>query len=75
MVDEEGEVWLDSATAALLLGFSAQYRGSLAIAERVPGRRERPDSHTARWWFRRRDIEQIAAARAQMSAHRASVTA
>ena len=62
-VDEHGEVWLDTATAALVLGFSAQYLGRLAIAERIPGRRDvtrvgRP------WLFRRRDIEQLAASTA-----------
>lgn len=61
---QDGEVWLDSATAALVLGYSPQYLGRLALAERVPGYREglgRP----SRWWFRRRDIEQLAAARAK----------
>ena len=63
VVDEHGEVWLDSATAALVLGFSVQYLGRLALAGRVPGRRD-GTSATSPWRFRRRDIEQIAAARA-----------
>lgn len=61
-VDEQGEVWLDSATAALVLGCSAQYLGRLALAGRLPGRRE-GHGRTAPWRFRRRDIEQRAAAR------------
>lgn len=63
VVDEHGEVWIDSATAALVLGYSPQYLGRLAIAERIPGRRE-SNTFTSRWWFRRRDVEQLAAARA-----------
>ncbi len=61
-VDEHGEVWLDSATAALVLGFSPQYLGRLALANRIPGRRVRGPGRP--WQFRRRDIEQLAAARA-----------
>ena len=61
-VDEHGEVWLDTATAALVLGFSPQYLGRLALAERIPGRRARTIGRP--WWFRRRDVEQYAAARA-----------
>jgi hypothetical protein len=52
-------VWLDLSNAALVLGFSGQYLGRLAGEERVPAvRRGR------RWWFRREDVERLAAARA-----------
>lgn len=65
-VDERGEVWLDSATTALVLGVSVQYLGRLALAERIPARR---DAHRRGhpWRFRRRDIEQVAAARSWAS--------
>lgn len=55
----DGDVWLDATTAGLVLGVSAQYVIRLAGAERIPAvRRGR------QWWLRRRDVEQVAAARA-----------
>jgi hypothetical protein len=56
---DDGDVWLDARTTALVLGISLTRVGQLARRGRVPctvvgGRR----------WFRRRHIEQIAAARA-----------
>ena len=56
---DDGDVWLKSTTAALVLGFSPQYLGRLAAQERIPAVRRGPH-----WWFRRRDVEQQAAARA-----------
>jgi hypothetical protein len=58
---DDGEVWLDSATAALVVGVSPQYLGRLALQERLPAAR---DARLTKWWFRRRDIEQYAASRA-----------
>ena len=56
---EDGEVWLNSVTTALVLGLSTTRVDQLARAERLPytlrGRRR---------WFRRSHVEQIAAARA-----------
>ena len=56
---EDGEVWLLGTTAALVVGVSPQYLGRLALSGRLPAYRE-PSGR--RWWFRRRDIEQYAAA-------------
>jgi hypothetical protein len=58
---DDGDVWLDSATASLVVGVSAQYLGRLAGDGRLPAAR---DARRNKWWFRRRDIEQLAAARA-----------
>lgn len=58
---DDGDVWLDSVTASLVVGISPQYLGRLALAERLPAERDR---RTKKWWFRRRDVEQFAAARA-----------
>lgn len=63
----DGDVWLSSVTAALLLGWTPQYVTRLATHERIPAvRRGR------RWWLRRRDVERCAAARAFTSQHRAA---
>ena len=57
--DPAGDVWLSGPTAALVLGFSPQYLCRLAGKERLPAvRRGR------QWLLRRRDVEQLAAARA-----------
>lgn len=62
----DGDVWLDSATAALVIGVSAQYVGRLAASERIPATRRRRC-----WWFRRRDVEQFVAVRALVRARAA----
>lgn len=54
----DGEVWLDTTTAALVIGVSSQYLGRLALQDRIPATRR-----GLFWWFRRRDVEQYAAAR------------
>jgi hypothetical protein len=56
----ESDVWLDARTAALVIGCSEQWVTRLALAERLPATR----GGSRRWWFRRIDVEQCAAARA-----------
>ena len=58
---DDGEVWLDSVTASLVIGVSPEYLKRLAHAEKVPAVR---DGRRQKWWFRRRDIEQFSAVRA-----------
>ena len=66
---EDGFVWLDTATVALLLGLSDSRvrqlarRGSLPYTQRAKRR-----------WFRRDHIEVIAAARAARQSHGATTT-
>lgn len=61
----DGEVWLDVDTAALVLGLCSSRVLQLVHAELLPaiqiGRR---------WWLRRIDVEQAAAARAFLARHR-----
>ena len=69
---QDGDVWLDCMTASLVVGVSAQYLGRLARAGRLPAVK---DARRDKWWFRRRDVEQFAAARAlalRFAAHGAS---
>lgn len=67
---DDGDVWLDAGTTALVLGISTTRLGQLAPAGRVPhqvrGRRR---------WYRRGDIERLAAARAGALAATAAQTA
>lgn len=60
---DDGDVWLDASTTALILGISTTRLGQLAAADRIPhqmrGRRR---------WYRRGDIERLAAARARVLA-------
>lgn len=56
---DDGNVWLDSRTAGLVLGIGASRVRQLAESERLPGVRR-----AGRWWFRRDHVEQVAAARA-----------
>lgn len=56
---DDGQVWLSSSVSGLILGISAGRVHQLAAADRLPHVRV-----GNRLWFRRRDIEQIAAARA-----------
>lgn len=58
---DDGDVWLDSVTASLVVGVSTQYLGRLALQGRLPGAL---DKQRRKWWFRRRDIEDYAAERA-----------
>jgi hypothetical protein len=61
---DDGDVWLDSSAAALVLGCTPQYAIRLAANGRLDAvRRGR------RWWFRRSGVEQRAAARAFKSAY------
>lgn len=53
-------VWLDAKTAALVIGCSEQWVTRLALVERLPATR----GGSRRWWFRRVDVEQYAAAKA-----------
>lgn len=55
----DGQVWLDAATTAIVLGLSVSRVKQLAAADRVPHQRQ-----GRRLWFRRTDVEQLAAARA-----------
>lgn len=55
---DDGDVWLDMATAALVLGISRSRASQLALAERLPC-----TVRDGRRWFRRTDIENAAAAR------------
>lgn len=66
---DDGERWLDCTTSASVLGVSVQYLGRLAAVERVPAVREGTGRGT-RWWFRRRDIEQLARVRSVRQAAR-----
>ena len=56
---DDGDVWLDARTVALMLEVSTTRVDQLARADRLPYTR-----HGVRRWFRRCHIEQIAAARA-----------
>ena len=56
---DDGHVWLDTSTTALLLGISRTRVGQLASSGRLPG-----TVRGGRRWFRRSHVEQIAAARA-----------
>lgn len=61
---DDGDVWLDTTTAGLVLGCTPVYVARLADQGRIPAvRRGR------RWWLRRTDVEQRAAARAFAAAH------
>lgn len=55
----DGHVWLNSQTAALLLGVGRTRVSQLAARGSLPHQR-----HGGRLWFRRDQIEQVAAARA-----------
>lgn len=57
----DGDVWLDATTASLVAGVSPQYLGRLAIQGRLPAAL---DQGRRKWWFRRSQIEDYAAARA-----------
>jgi hypothetical protein len=56
---DDGQVWLNALTAALLLGVTVGRVRQLARAERLPHQ-----LRAGRYWFRRTDVEQAAAARA-----------
>ena len=56
---DDGDVWLDMATAALVLGISRSRLSQLTQANRLPC-----PTQKGRRWFRRGHIEQAAAARA-----------
>jgi hypothetical protein len=56
---EDGNVWLDTSTSALVLGVSGSLVWQLARQGRLPG-----IVHYGRRWFRREHVEQAAAARA-----------
>lgn len=56
---QDGHVWLDSQTAALVLGVGRTRVSQLAARGSLPHRR-----HGGRLWFRRDLLEQVAAARA-----------
>lgn len=56
---DDGDVWLDAETAALVLGFTREWVRKMARREQLPAVRR-----GQQWWFRRRDVEQAAAARA-----------
>lgn len=58
---EDGDVWLDSTTASLVVGVSPQYLRRLARQGRLPAA---ATAGRPKWWFRRQDVEQFAAARA-----------
>lgn len=55
----DGDEWLTCPAAALVIGVSAQYLGRIGALGRVPAVRQ-----GGRWYFRRHDIESLAAARA-----------
>ncbi|GAB6985276.1 helix-turn-helix domain-containing protein [Nocardioides pyridinolyticus] len=61
---DDGDVWLDSITAGLVVGVSTQYLGRLTRQGRLPAAR---DSGKRKWWYRRSHIEAYAAARALAS--------
>ena len=63
---DDGDVWLDSTTASLVVGVSPQYLGRLALQGRLPAARDR---RRRKWWFRRLHIEEYAAARALAQRH------
>ncbi len=52
-------VWLDTTTAAIIVGFTAPWMRHLAETQRAPA-----TTVAARWWWRRDLIESYAAARA-----------
>jgi hypothetical protein len=56
---DDGHVWLDTSTTALLLDISRTRVGQLARSGRLPG-----TVIGGRRWFRRSHVEQVAAARA-----------
>jgi len=56
---DDGQVWLDALTAGLVLGVSVGRVRQLARASRLPH-----ELRAGRYWFRRTDVEQVAAARA-----------
>jgi hypothetical protein len=59
---DDGHVWLDVATTALVLGVSRSRVAQLAATDRLPHWR----SNTGRRWFRRDHVELVAAARARL---------
>lgn len=61
---DDGDVWLDTTTASLVVGVSTQYLGRLALQGRLPAAL---DKQKRKWWFRRSQIEDYAAARALAS--------
>lgn len=63
----EPGVWLNTNTAAALLGMSPTGVTLMARQDRIPATR-----HGRRWWFRRDHLEVLAAARARMSQQRVS---
>lgn len=64
---DDRDVWLDTTTAGIVLGCTPVYVARLADQGRIPAvRRGR------RWWIRRIDVEQRAAARAFRATHRAA---
>ena len=54
---DDGDVWLALPTAALVIGVSRERLRSLAVRGGIPATRR-----GRRWWLRRRDVEQFAAA-------------
>jgi len=62
----EPGVWLDTNTAAAVLGMSRTGVSLMARQERIAATR-----HGTRWWFRRDHLELVAAARARMSHQKA----
>lgn len=54
----EGDPWLSTATAAVILGCSPSRVRQLCLAERLPATR-----HHLRWWLRRSHVEIAAASR------------
>ena len=64
----DGEVWLDTRTAALVLGVSPVRVRQLIEEDRLPAL-----NRGGRWWLRRCDVEQIAAVRALWPSSRLAV--
>lgn len=58
---KDGDVWLDTRTAALVIGCTPQHMARLARRGRIPAS---TNGDRKRFWFRRHHVEQYAAARA-----------
>ena len=61
---DDEHVWLDTATAAVVVGFTVPWMRRLAEMERAPATKV-----GQRWWWRRDLIEASAAARALQQTH------
>lgn len=68
---DDGDVWLDSTTASLVVGVSTQYLGRLALQGRLPAAL---DQGMRKWWFRRSHIEDYAAERTAVRTRRSAAT-